>query len=297
MTIRNESCCPKRFIAGGLILAVSGIFAAVGLHEAPSLAVDREHPQPLDGRVAGGSLMIVGGGAVTPDIRRQFVELAGGSQAHIVLIPGFDPPPGGEQRLLSPWRSSGASSIVVLNAQNRAMANNLAFCATLKLATGVWFGGGDQALLAERYVDTAVQDCLHEILQRNGVVGGCSAGAALLSRVMIREGDTTPIEARGLDLISDAVVDQHFLARNRLWRLEQMLEAHPSLVGLGVDEATALVIHLRNWELRVVGESYVVACLPASGTHPSRIEILKQGDDVMLSQLRRDHVAYHPKFD
>ncbi len=177
------------------------------------------------------------------------------------------------------------------------MADDPAFCAPLRSATGVWFGGGYQSLLADRYVDTLVQKCLHEVLARNGVVGGVSAGAALLSRVMIRDGDTIPVEARGLDLISDAIVDQHFLARNRLWRLEQMIDAHPDMIGLGVDEATALAIQLRDWRVRVVGESYVLACLPGSGAHSRRIEVLKPGDDVMLSQLRQDHLAYRPPVD
>jgi cyanophycinase len=276
-------------------LAAIALLAAGGSGRVSVLAVVNEHPvdAPIDARVCGGSLMIVGGGAVTPEIRRKFVELAGGVHARIVLIPGSDPGPEGAQRLLSPWRATGASSIVLINAKNRSMADDAQFCAPLKEATGVWFGGGDQSLLAERYVDTAVQKCLHDLLKRNGVVGGCSAGAALLSRVMIREGDTIPVEAKGLDLISDAIVDQHFLTRNRLWRLEQMVETHPGLIGLGVDEATALVIHLCDWRVSVVGESYVLACLPGSGPHPPRIEVLKAGDDVMLSELRHDHLAYH----
>jgi cyanophycinase len=238
--------------------------------------------------------MIVGGGAVTPEIRKRFVELAGGASAQIVLIPSYDPGPDGDEALLSPWRASGIASIILLNARDRSMANDPGFCAPLKQATGVWFGGGFQSYLAERYVDTAFQDCLHDLLQRNGVVGGCSAGAAILSRVMIREGDSVPIEARGLDLVANAIVDQHFLARNRLWRLEQMVEAHPNLVGLGVDEATGLVIHPRTSRLSVVGESYVVACFPGAASHPQRIEILKAGDDVTLPQLRQDHLTYHP---
>ncbi len=288
----KDSCRKPRVVVWILILALFGGLTAIGRHEAESFAVVSESPPLFDARVAGGSLMIVGGGAVTPEIRRQFVELAGGPQARIVLIPGSDPLPDGEARLLSPWRSSGALSVILLNARDRTMANDPAFCAPLAEATGVWFGGGYQAVLAERYVDTAVQEALHKLLARNGVVGGCSAGAALLSRVMIREGDTTPVEARGLDLISDAIIDQHFLARNRLWRLEQMVEAHPGLVGIGVDEATALVIHLCTWELKVVGESYVVACLPGCPPHSPRIEILKPGDNVMLSQLREKHLAY-----
>jgi cyanophycinase len=241
--------------------------------------------------------MIVGGGAVTGEIRRQFITLAGGRDARIVVIPGSDPGPDAVELLLSPWKSSGISSVVLINARDRATANDPQFCEPLKQATGVWFGGGYQGLLADRYVDTTVQQCLHDVLKRNGVVGGCSAGAALLSRVMIRDGDTVPVEARGLDLLSNAIVDQHFLVRNRLWRLEQMLEAHPHLIGLGIDEATSLVIHLHTWEMKVVGLSYVVACVPRSPGQAPRIEILKPGDDVTLSQLTEDHLPYRPAAD
>ncbi len=297
MPTKGLSRHKRRFAAWWLCLALAALVMTLGTHPFPSFAIVGAQTELLDARVPGGALMIIGGGAVTPDIRRQFVELAGGAQARIVLIPGTDPSPEAERELLSPWRASGIASIVLLHARNREMANDPRFCVPLKQATGVWFGGGYQSLLAERYVDTAVQVALHELLQRNGVVGGCSAGAALLSRVMIRDGDTTPVEARGLDLLSNAIIDQHFLARNRLWRLEQMLDIHPDLIGLGIDEATALVIHLHSWELSVVGESYVVACLPRASGQSPRIEILKSGDDITLSQLREDHLAYHPSAD
>jgi cyanophycinase len=287
----------RRFAGWCLIVTLAGLLPAVVSHAFPSLTIVNAQLELLDGRVPGGSLMVVGGGAVTGEIRRQFIELAGGPHARIVLIPASDPGPDGIEALLSPWRASGVSSIVLINARDRATANDPRFCEPLKQATGVWFGGGYQGLLADRYVDTTVQQCLHDVLKRNGVVGGCSAGAALLSRVMIRDGDATPVEARGLDLLSNAIIDQHFLVRNRLWRLEQMLEAHPHLIGLGIDEATALVIHLHTWEMRVLGESYVVACVPRSPGQAPRIEILKPGDDVTLSQLVEDHFTYHPAAD
>ena len=294
MSAKKGTIWSRRLFVWGIIAAGLCVLVAAGMREAGSIDGAEAAEAPLDARVAGGSIMIVGGGAVTPAIRKEFVELAGGSQARIILIPGSELPPGGAQRLLPSWDESGAESVTVLEARDRAMANDPAFCAPLKQATGVWFGGGYQAFLADRYVDTLVQDELHRLLDRNGVVGGCSAGAALLSRVMIREGDVTPVEARGLDLISNAIVDQHFLARNRVWRLEQMLEAHPNLVGLGIDEATALVIDVRSWRMRVVGESYVFACIPNSEGHVPRMEILHPGDDVVLEQLREQHLAYRP---
>jgi len=231
---------------------------------------------------------------VTADVRERFVNLAGGPQARIVVIPASDPRPGHECEWLEPWRALGVQSVELCNARDRAMANDPAFCEPLKKATGVWFSGGYQDLLAKRYVDTAVQQNLRELLQRNGVIGGCSAGAAILSRVMIEEGENKPVEARGLGFISNAIIDQHLLRRNRVWRLQQMLESHPDLCGLGIDERAAVVVEVRSLRLSVIGESYALVCVPASGSHPSRIEVLKPGDDVLLSDLRTNHLAYQP---
>ena len=297
MRIRKEFWMTRRMIAGGILLVVATAIPVMGNHGAHSEASIQPHRNLADGRIPGGSLVIAGGGCVTSDVRERFVELAGGPEARIVVIPASDPQPEDECQWLDPWRSLGVLSVEFCNARDRAMANDPAFCAPLQRATGVWFSGGYQELLAKRYVDTAVETCLHELLKRNGVIGGCSAGAAILSRVMIEEGEVKPVEARGLDLISNAIVDQHLLRRNRIWRLQQMLEAHPTLVGLGIDERTALVVEIRSWRLKVIGESYALVCVPASGSLPERIEVLKPGDDVLLSQLRKDHLAYHPPID
>jgi cyanophycinase len=275
----------------GAVLAFAAVREAhpVGIVDHPAIGAGL-----TDARVPGGSLVLAGGGCVTSEIRRRFVELAGGAEARIVVIPATDPPAAEVEKWLAPWRAVGARSVEFCDARDRRTANDPQFCAPLKRATGVWFSGGYQELLADRYVDTLVQQCLHELLQRNGVVGGCSAGAAILSRVMIEEGEVKPVEARGLDLISNGVVDQHFLRRNRLWRLERVLAAHPDLMGFGVDEQTALVVEIRSWRLSVVGESYALVCLPAQNSLPARTEILKPGDEVLLSELRKDHLAYHP---
>lgn len=293
MSIRQDHWCNRTLIVRGSLLILLGSSAVVGIHEAQSQNIAAQPRKLADGRIPGGSLVIAGGGCVTGETRDRFVELAGGPLARIVVIPAVDPPPGSEEKWLAPWRSRGAASVELCNARDRATADDPSFCARLKSATGVWFSGGYQELLAERYVDTAVQQCLHDVLGRNGVVGGCSAGAAILSRVMIEEGENTPVAARGLDLISIAIVDQHFLQRNRVWRMQQMLESHPNLIGLGVDEGTALIVEVQSWRMSVSGESYALVCVPPSGAQASRIEVLKSGDNVLLSQLRKDHLAYH----
>lgn len=284
----------KWLVRGGatLFLLVS-VVAVIRVAQSPEPLCAAQ--SAIDGRIQGGALVIAGGGYVTPEIRQRFLELAGGPKARIVVIPAIDPAPGTGDSWLTPWRKLGATHVELCNAPDRATANTARFCAVLKQATGVWFSGGYQDFLAKRYVDTAVQKVLHEVLDRNGVVGGCSAGAAILSRVMIQEGENQPIEARGLDLIPNAVIDQHFLQRNRLWRMQLMLEAHPNLVGMGVDEDTALVYEVRPERLSVVGESYALVCVPPSGTHSGRTEVLHVGDNVLLTQLRKEHLAYQPK--
>ena len=282
-------------VFGSLSLLIASI--AILMVDASRLAAAAVQTTVTDQRTPGGALLIAGGGRVTQEIRQRFVELAGGPHAQIVVIPASEPVPGEEEKWLTPWRNVGCSNVTMLNAHDRAAANSAEFCGVLSQATGVWFSGGYQDFLADRYVDTAVQTCLHDVLHRNGVIGGCSAGAAILSRVMIKEGEINPVEARGLDLISNAIVDQHFLKRNRLWRLQQILESHPDFFGLGVDESTAGVVDVNSWRLTVVGDSYAMVCLPAVSPNSGRIEVLKSGDSAFLSDLRKDHLSYHPPVD
>lgn len=293
----NSLRSSSRLIRGGMVLLLP-LLVGVGLygspHRTPHTPVEAPIQELADCHVAGGSLVIAGGGYVTPEIRTRFVELAGGSKARIVVIPAVDPAPGEEGKWLAPWQKLGVQNVQLCNARDRTAASQPAFCSALKLATGVWMSGGYQELLAARYVGTPVQQCLQDVLRRNGVVGGCSAGAAILSRVMIKEGELEPVEASGFDLLPNVVIDQHFLQRNRLWRLQKMLETHPDLTGFGIDENTALEVDLQSGRLKVLGESYALVCIPMPGSHSQRIEILKSGDDVLLSKLRTDHLAYQP---
>lgn len=294
MAIRQRSTRRLSLLFRGSVLLVLVSLSALLIQAAHSYATGPASHRLADHRVLGGSLVIAGGGYVSPDVRERFAELAGGPKARIVVIPASDPAPGDEDKWLEPWRNVGVLQVELCNAHDRTTANSPEFCAALRRATGVWFSGGYQEILADRYVDTAVQKSLQDVLRRNGVVGGCSAGAAILSRIMIKEGEIAPVEAKGFGLIPDAIVDQHFLQRNRIWRLQQVLESHPTSIGLGVDEDTALVVEVSSWRMRVLGESYALVCLPSVQGHASRIEVLKPGESILLSQLRKDHLAYQP---
>jgi cyanophycinase len=238
-----------------------------------------------------GSLVICGGGRLPEAVVKKHLELAGGDQARIVIIPTAaqraDNAEAGD--LLRSWRRFKTQWVKVLHTRSKERANDPEFVAPLKEATGVWFDGGQQSRIAEAYEGTAVERELHALLDRGGVIGGTSAGAAVMSRVMIARGNPVAEIAVGLDLLPDAVIDQHFLKRNRKPRLLAVLEKHPGLVGFGIDEGTALIVQGRR--LEVLGDSSVTVCLAASESCPAREIILEPGDTADLTALRRDAAA------
>ncbi|MDB5352554.1 MAG: cyanophycinase [Planctomycetota bacterium] len=236
----------------------------------------------------GGSLLICGGGRLPDEVRRRFLELAGGSNARIVVIPtalrSADAPET-EQDCLKPWRDLGAKSVTMLHTRDRSRAGDPRFLAPLRAATGVWMVGGHQSRLAAAYGGTEVERQLKALADRGGVVGGTSAGAAIMTRVMlVGEAPDDPF-GRGFDLLEGAIIDQHFLKRRHLKRLIDAMETHPGLLGFGIDEGTALLV--RGNRLSVLGDSYVVACLPGPGKPASpKVEILRSGDEADLTSLR-----------
>ena len=168
------------------------------------------------------------------------------------------------------------ASATLLHTRSRARADEPGFARPLEEATGVWFSGGDQSRVTEVYLGTAVERALHAVLDRGGVIGGTSAGAAIMSRVMITGGQAKATVGTGFGFLPGAVVDQHALRRNRVNRLLGVLADHPDLVGVAVDEATALVVRQGRWQ--VVGNSYVVGLPTAGGGQPIRFDVFHDGD-------------------
>jgi cyanophycinase len=257
-------------------------------------APERAAEQVLEPRAvpSEGTLVICGGGETPETVRDRFVELAGGPQAAIVVIPTAhqvaDTADAGS--FLEPWKGKGAASVRLFHTRSRDLANDTEFVRPLTEATGVWFGGGRQNYLTDAYLGTEVERQLMALLERGGVIGGTSAGAAVMTRVMITRGRTTAEVGQGFDFFPGAVVDQHFLKRSRLSRLLSVLTDHPELIGLGIDEGTALVVSVRSRLLNVIGDSYVVACVRGPVGQPARLEILKPGDQASLGSLK-DEVA------
>ena len=203
-----------------------------------------------------GTLMICGGGLLPDEIYQEFVRLAGGSGAKIILIPSakkFESQSHLQNRF-SRWNNFEKASFQFLDTDSRDQADSDDFIRPLVEATGVWISGGEQGRLANLYNGTKVEAALRQVLERGGVVAGTSAGAAIMSRVMIHHGSAAKaVVDRGFGLVEQVVVDQHFSQRARHTRLIGVLENHPQLIGLGVDEGTSVLV--RGNHLRVLGNS------------------------------------------
>jgi L-asparaginase / beta-aspartyl-peptidase len=188
---------------------------------------------------------------------------------------------------ITTWQQRGIGHVSVLHTQDREQANQPEFVAPLKNATAVWFGGGRQRRLSEAYSGTAVERELVAVLRRGGVVGGTSAGAAIQSKVMIQSGGPTPVIAQGLDLAKGVIIDQHFLARNRLPRLIEATRTHPDRLGIGVAESTAALI--RNDHMQVIGRSHVVVVTPKTVGRPMDVQAFDAADgEIDLKAFRPD---------
>lgn len=247
------------------------VSAEMLLRSAP-LTFEDANPESIS-----GSLMICGGGRLPDSIYDEFVRRAGGSQAHLVVIPTaslYAGTPEWETHMTR-WRALPVAKVDVLHTRSRDEAQTENFCKLLEKATGVWFTGGNQSWITSVYSGTKTEACLRALLDRGGVIGGTSAGAAIMSKVMISSGKTHPQLSEGMGFLEGAIVDQHFLKRNRQTRLKAALELRPGHLGLGVDEGTALIVEGRT--LRVIGESEVVVYLPASEKRPLHEFNLKEG--------------------
>ncbi|MEM6296918.1 MAG: cyanophycinase [Myxococcota bacterium] len=220
----------------------------------PSLQVAPRVAFPL-----AGTVVAHGGGPLRADVISRFAQHCG-RDGTLVLIPtaaeGADNPATLE-KLPKRWRKR-VGTVDVLHTLDRQRADDPAFVAPLREAACVWIGGGAQGRLRDAYVDTRLHDALHDVLLRGGAVGGYSAGAAILSDVIIRKGNPDPVEDIGFGLLPGAIIDQHFVVKDREPRLRKMVQRHPDHVGYGIDEDTALFITGSSYE--VFGASIVRRC-------------------------------------
>lgn len=219
-----------------------------------------------------GHLLIIGGGERTDEIMQRFVELAGGASSTIVVFPmasGYAESVGINQS--EQLKKLGVKRSFYLNI-DRMQADNDSIVRLLDGVTGVFFSGGDQSKLTAALKGTTMEKKIAEIHARGGVVGGTSAGAAVMSRIMITgeeliHKDSTAsfftiakgnVETKeGFGFVTEAIIDQHFVVRKRHNRLISLVLENPSLLGIGIDESTCIIVK-PDRTFTVLGESVVI---------------------------------------
>jgi len=208
-----------------------------------------------------GSLVVVGGAMRDTAITLKFLELAGGKDAPIVVIPtasGSDSIQ--EERVIRFLTRLGATNVTVVHTYDPGEANTKAFVHHLYQAQGVWFTGGRQWRIVDAYANTLTEKAIKSVLERGGVIGGSSAGATIQGSYLVR-GDTKTNRImmgdheKGFGYLRNVAIDQHLLVRNRQFDLIEVIESHPELLGIGLDENTAIVVQGDTFE--VLGESFV----------------------------------------
>lgn len=238
-----------------------------------------------------GTLFICGGGILPPALIDRFFDLGGGKDARVVIVTTASITAGTPEieEKYAHWRERAHASIDFFHSRSRTEADSPEFCEKLQAATAVWFTGGNQNLVTEAYLGTYAEKMFHAVLQRGGVVAGTSAGAAIMSPAMIAGGRTEPLMGTGLGFLPGTIIDQHFRKRNREDRLKQALQLRPGLVGIGIDESTALIVRGRSIE--VMGESDVTLCLAPSPQRPATQIRLPHGGKDDLIKLSRAAIA------
>ena len=213
-----------------------------------------------------GKLLIIGGAEDKEGeckILREFLRCAGGTKAHIVIMTAATSLPGEVgDNYIRVFERLGAEDVRVVDTQTPDDANNPEYLEAIEQATGIFFTGGDQARIISCLKDTKLDAAMHKRYAEGIIIGGTSAGAAMMPDMMIIEGDseTNPrVEVvamgPGMGFLPDVVIDQHFAQRGRLGRLVTALLLQPAVLGFGIDENTAILVS--GDELEVIGESAV----------------------------------------
>jgi len=224
-----------------------------------------------------GHLFIIGGGDRSAALMKQFIALADQAGGRIVVFPmaSAAPDESGAGQVKEFLELGAKRAEFKILTHDQAMMPEAA--AVLDGAGGVYFTGGDQIRVTNALVGTPVHKKLLEIYGKGAVIGGTSAGAAIMSEVMITGDEKTkPAEGQefstlvadnvitvpGLGFITTAIIDQHFATRKRHNRLICLMAEHPKLMGIGIDESTAIIVN-PDETFDVAGDKDVVVYDPA----------------------------------
>ncbi|MGB3544114.1 cyanophycinase [Rubrivirga sp.] len=241
-----------------------------------------------------GPIVPIGGAEAktgTRDVLARVIELAGGRDAHIAIIPTASELPDTGDRYARLFTELGARKTDVLSITSREHARVPAALEVVERATGIFMTGGNQLRLSTILGGTPLAQSIRRRNAAGVVVAGTSAGAAVMPEHMIASGRTGPTPttekvtlAPGLGLSNRLVIDQHFRQRDRLGRLLTAVSFNPFMTGVGIDEDTALVLEADN-TFEVIGSGTVTVVDPSELSYSS-MDSAREGEPVSLIGLR-----------
>lgn len=219
------------------------------------------------GHKVSGNLLIIGGAEDKKKecrILKKFIELAGGPRAVVaVLTTATQEPEAVGQEYRKIFSRLGAGEVRVLDIGTRSQADEPESIRIIEGATGIFFTGGDQLRVTSTIGGTRVNEALNGAYRSGVVIAGTSAGASVMSGTMIvgGSGDAAPKMntlnmAPGMGLLEEVVIDQHFAQRGRLGRLLAAVAHNPYILGIGIDEDTAVLVNPEA-RLEVIGSQTV----------------------------------------
>lgn len=246
------------------------------------------------GNKVQGTLLIIGGAEDKEgkcEILTRFVELSGGEDAIIIVITtATQEPAAAGQEYTRLFKNLGAGYVEVLDLDSRPRANHSYMTRLMEKATGIFFTGGDQLRITTTLGGTVANDGLRKAYLRGTVIAGTSAGASVMSNTMIVEGDSdqapklnTIKMAPGLGLLEEVVIDQHFAQRGRVGRLLSAVAHNPYILGMGIDEDTAVLVH-PDAKLEVIG-SQTVTFIDGRKVTFSNVSELSPGQALAIEQV------------
>ncbi|MDG1853219.1 MAG: cyanophycinase [Verrucomicrobiales bacterium] len=208
-------------------------------------------PQKIsDPRVEKGTLIIIGGGPMPRSVTKRFIQIAGGNQASIVVLPTAVPDSMVKDSgfMANAFRKFGAKEVTVLSKRTLSEVDGDEYLQILKRATGIWFGGGRQWRFVDAYHDTKALGLMHDVLKKGGVIMGSSAGASIQAEYLVRGNPLGNQDMmaegyeKGLGFLKGVAIDQHFAERDRFKDLASVVDRFPQILGIGIDEGTALIV-------------------------------------------------------
>jgi cyanophycinase len=231
-----------------------------------------------------GPLVIIGGAEDREGecvVLREFVRLSGGLKAHIALMTAATslPKEVGED-YIHIFKRLGAELVEVVHTGHREDSMQESAIRIIEQATGIFFTGGDQSRIVDFIKGTPLDDAIHKRHEAGAVIGGTSAGAAMMPDEMIIGGASVSnpsVDAvsmgPGMGFLPGIVVDQHFAQRGRLGRLLAALVLQPAVIGLGIDEDTGIIV--KDDEFEVVGQGSITVVDETTATHNNLEGLLK----------------------